>query len=122
MLSITHTILQHPYKDLEYTMPTSRLFLVQRMEEISALRTDSGVEGGWAGLSPPRPSQAPIISAGSIYKTISRLSRRQPQQHSDMKGVCVGSGNHKDSEAMLEIHKAAIIGAKSGMNRARRGW
>lgn len=67
-LPITHAILQHLYKDLEYTVPTPRLLLVQGMEEISALRTDSGVEGGWAGLSPPSPSQAPIISACGIYK------------------------------------------------------
>lgn len=39
--------LQHPYVDLEYTVPTSRLLLGQKV----ALKNDSREDGGWAGLS-----------------------------------------------------------------------
>lgn len=50
VLSITQATLHHPYMDLEYAVPTPRLLLVQGVEEISDLRTDSWVEGGCAVL------------------------------------------------------------------------
>lgn len=49
VLTFSHPspMLQHPYMDLEYTVPTSRLLLGQEV----ALKTDSRGDGGWAELS-----------------------------------------------------------------------